>query len=187
MNLPNKLTVARVVMIPVFAALFLLDSIPYNYAFALVVFAVAAYTDHLDGKIARERGLITNFGKMMDPLADKMLVMSAMILFIPVGMAHAVAVIVILIREFLVTAIRTIAAADGIALAADIWGKWKTVSQIVWVIAGLLLLFVKDSLGFVPPDGITILYNCIIGIVVALTLFSGFNYTWKNRTLFKDM
>lgn len=187
MNLPNRLTLARVLMIPLFVLLFLEEGIFLHYAYALLVFAAAAVTDLLDGRIARKRNLITYFGKMMDPLADKMLVMSAMILFIGEGMAHPVVVIVILAREFLVTSIRLVAMGGGIAIPADGWGKAKTVMQMIWICLGLLILAVEDILPVLMPSYILTGYDVIVGIVVALTLISGCNYVWKNRQLFADI
>ena len=132
MNLPNKLTVLRMLMIPLFL---ICMEVPFEgrYLWALVLFALASFTDLLDGKIARARGLVTDFGKLMDPLADKLLVMAAMVSLITKGMVPAVFVIVILAREFLVTSVRLVAAGKGTVLAADIWGKIKTALQMVWI------------------------------------------------------
>lgn len=190
MNLPNKLTVLRVIMIPVFLGLFYLDSIVGffgashalpHYLLALIIFAVASLTDMLDGQIARKRGLVTDFGKLMDPLADKLLVMSAMVALISVDMVHPVVVIIILAREFLVTSIRLVAASGGVVIAADGWGKAKTVFQMVWICYGLLLLSLPTQYQIA-----NIIYYALVVIVVALTLISGFNYTWGNRKLFAD-
>lgn len=190
MNLPNKLTVLRVLMIPLFLVCFFLpDHIPHNYLWALVVFALASLTDMLDGKIARSRGLITDFGKLMDPLADKLLVMSAMVSFIVVDMVHAIIVIVILAREFLVTSIRLVAASNGTVIAADGWGKAKTVFQMVWICYGLLLMALDtfgSVFGLVLPVIAMCIYFGLVVVVTALTVISGFNYVWKNRSLFAD-
>ena len=133
MNLPNKLTVMRMALIPVFLVFMLVESIPHRYLIAAVIFAAASFTDYLDGHIARRDGLVTNFGKLMDPLADKLLVFSALVCFIDLEMSSALIVFIILAREFLVTSVRLIAAEQGTVIAADIWGKMKTVSQIIWV------------------------------------------------------
>ena len=188
MNLPNKLTVLRVLFIPVFLAFFLIKEIPGNYIYALAVFAIASLTDMLDGKIARARGLITDFGVLMDPLADKLLVMAAMICFIPAGMAHVLIVITILAREFLVTSIRLVAAGKGYVLAADNLGKLKTVFQMVWICAGLLMLCLGDLL---PPEAALMpalwaAYHFMTGLTLSLTVVSGINYVVKNRALFTD-
>lgn len=189
MNLPNKLTVLRVLMIPLFLLFFFLafhGYFEYGFAVAFAVFVLASLTDLLDGKIARARGLVTDFGKLMDPLADKLLVMSAMVCFIAVGYVHPVVVIIILAREFLVTSIRLLAASSGQVLAADIWGKAKTVFQMVWLCYGLLVM----SLPY-PGEGVVqVLYwvhEGLVIVVTALTLISGFNYVRKNRALFADM
>ena len=129
MNLPNKLTVMRMALIPVFLVFMLVESIPHRYLIAAVIFAAASFTDYLDGHIARRDGLVTNFGKLMDPLADKLLVFSALVCFIELEMSSALIVFIILAREFLVTSVRLIAAEQGTVIAADIWGKMKTVSQ----------------------------------------------------------
>jgi CDP-diacylglycerol--glycerol-3-phosphate 3-phosphatidyltransferase/cardiolipin synthase len=138
MNLPNKLTMARMIAVPFFIAFFLLG----NYPVALVLFIAASATDYLDGHIARSRNLVTNFGKIMDPLADKILVYSALCLFIETGTIKAWMLIIILAREFIVAGMRTVAASEGRVLAAGMSGKIKTVLQMIAVIvmmAGLWL------------------------------------------------
>ena len=128
MNLPNKLTVLRVIMVPFFVFFMLTDvGGPANKWIALVLFCVASLTDMLDGKIARARNLVTNFGKFMDPLADKLLVCSAMICMIPLGKLQAWFVIIIIAREFIISGFRLVAADNGIVIAASYWGKFKTV------------------------------------------------------------
>ena len=139
MNLPNKLTVVRVCMVPFFVFFMLAEFVPYRFLYALVLFSVAAYTDHLDGKIARSRNLVTNFGKLMDPLADKIMVMSALICFVKLDLASTVCVIIIMFREFAVSSIRMIALEQGQVIPANNWGKAKTVSQIVSIIVILTL------------------------------------------------
>ena len=130
MNLPNKLTVLRVIMVPFFVFFMLTDvGGPANKWIALVIFCVASLTDMLDGKIARARNLVTNFGKFMDPLADKLLVCSAMICMIPLGKLTAWFVIVIIAREFIISGFRLVAADNGIVIAASYWGKFKTVGN----------------------------------------------------------
>ena len=146
MNLPNKLTVMRMALIPVFLVFMLVESIPHRYLIAAVIFAAASFTDYLDGHIARRDGLVTNFGKLMDPLADKLLVFSALVCFIELEMSSALIVFIILAREFLVTSVRLIAAEQGTVIAADIWGKMKTVSQIIWVLVALIALWLGGEL-----------------------------------------
>ncbi|MEG1774803.1 MAG: CDP-diacylglycerol--glycerol-3-phosphate 3-phosphatidyltransferase, partial [Oscillospiraceae bacterium] len=134
MNLPNKLTMLRMALIPVFLVLMYAADLPGNYLLAATLFAGASFTDYLDGHIARRDGLVTNFGKLMDPLADKLLVFSALICFIGIGRASSIAVFVILARELLVTSLRLIAAEQGVVIAADRLGKLKTVFQMIWVL-----------------------------------------------------
>jgi CDP-diacylglycerol--glycerol-3-phosphate 3-phosphatidyltransferase len=189
MNLPNKLTVARMLMIPVFLLFFFWEAVPFHYLWALTMFGLASLTDALDGRIARSRGLVTDFGKLMDPLADKLLVMAAMICLLTAEMISALLVILILAREFLVTAIRQVAAASGKVLAADNWGKLKTVCQMIWVCVALLYLQLA-ALGapslralVVPVWWIALILLCL---AVLFTVASGINYFWKNRKLFAD-
>ena len=143
MNLPNKLTMARILLVPLFVAAMLIPFPMHNLA-ALVLFAVASITDLFDGKIARERNLVTDFGKFADPLADKILVLAAMLCFVQNGLCDCVAVIIVLLREFAVTSIRLIAAAKGEVVAANIWGKVKTVTQMTAIIAILVMQSVLD-------------------------------------------
>lgn len=199
MNLPNKLTVMRMALIPVFLVFMLAESIPHRYLIAAVIFAAASFTDYLDGHIARRDGLVTNFGKLMDPLADKLLVFSALVCFIELEMSSALIVFIILAREFLVTSVRLIAAEQGTVIAADIWGKMKTVSQIVWVLIALTALWLEESWPLfmtvspgasAPPAPVIFLIGLsfvVQTIVVILTVFSGFNYIWKNRSLLGDI
>ena len=191
MNLPNKLTMLRLLLIPVFLGFFFLargGQGTWGYLAAFIVFVAASYTDHLDGAIARKRGLVTDFGKLMDPLADKILVMSAMICLLAAETVHPVAVIVILAREFLVTAIRTVGAGKGVVIEADNWGKAKTVAQMIWIGLGLFLLWLPASIlmGAVGRVLVYAYYGLMV-IVLVLTIISGLNYTVKNRALFRDM
>ncbi|MCL2056350.1 MAG: CDP-diacylglycerol--glycerol-3-phosphate 3-phosphatidyltransferase [Oscillospiraceae bacterium] len=195
MNLPNKLTVLRVCLIPIFLFLFfpgpsaLLPGFfrDYHYFWALAVFSLASFTDYLDGRIARRRGLITDFGKLMDPLADKVLVMAAMVGLVGTGMVHPITGIVILAREFLVSAIRQLAASGGHILAADNWGKMKTVAQMLWIAVLLLISQMRLTGGPLSPAVMEITAAALTVIALLLTVYSGINYTWKNRGLFADM
>lgn len=199
MNLPNKLTVMRMALIPVFLVFMMVESIPHRYLIAAVIFAAASFTDYLDGHIARRDGLVTNFGKLMDPLADKLLVFSALVCFIELEMSSALIVFIILAREFLVTSVRLIAAEQGTVIAADIWGKMKTVSQIIWVLVALIALWMEESWPLfmtvspgnsAPPAPVIFLIGLsfvVQTVVVILTVFSGFHYIWKNRALLGDI
>ena len=139
MNLPNKLTMLRIILIPVFLVLLLAESIPLHYLWSLIVYLAACFTDTLDGHLARSRNLVTDFVKLMDPLADKLLVMSALVAFIPVAGVPVWVVVIILAREFMVTSLRLIAAGKGVVIAADKWGKIKTISQMIWLNYTLLM------------------------------------------------
>lgn len=144
MNLPNKLTLLRVAMIPFFVLFLMLPQIPHHYLIAGLIFGAASYTDHLDGKLARKHGWITTFGKFMDPLADKILIISALVCFVSLGLAPVWMVLLIIAREFMVTFIRLVAVEGGLVLAANGWGKLKTVSQITAVSVIFLLEYIKE-------------------------------------------
>ena len=139
MNLPNKLTVLRVLLIPFFVWAALGDPVPgYSKYIAVLIFIVASLTDLLDGKIARKYGLVTNFGKFMDPLADKLLVCAALICLVSCGMLSAWMVIVIISREFIISGFRLVASDNGVVIAANYWGKFKTTFQMLMIIVLLL-------------------------------------------------
>ncbi|MCB1209596.1 MAG: CDP-diacylglycerol--glycerol-3-phosphate 3-phosphatidyltransferase [Verrucomicrobiales bacterium] len=192
MNLPNKLTVSRLLLTVVFVVCFYL---PMHNArsFALLLFAVASITDYLDGSIARSRNLVTNFGKLFDPLADKILITAALILLVEKSNLPAWIAIVILAREFFVTGIRLVAANHGVVLAAEKLGKHKMVWQIVTVIYFLLRDAAQEPLfGSLRPffDNLPVFQGYLGAFIVyfttLLTLVSGFSYFWKNRSLFND-
>jgi CDP-diacylglycerol--glycerol-3-phosphate 3-phosphatidyltransferase len=193
MNLPNQLTVARLVLTFVFVALLSIDGLPYGGTAALIVFSIAAYTDFLDGHLARKHSLITNFGKLMDPLADKILMCAGFVLLACLNFIPAWIVVVILSREFLVTGLRLLATAEGVVLAADSLGKYKTIFQIVTVIYFLLIIAAREPLFQwlnpvfdLPLLGPATLGLLLIWISLALTLISGLSYVWKNRKLLSD-
>ena len=175
MNLPNKLTIARMIAVPFFIAAYLLG----YYPAALVIFIVASATDALDGKIARSRNLVTNFGTIMDPLADKILVYSALCLFIESEIIRAWMLILILAREFIVAGMRTVAASEGTVLAAGMSGKIKTVLQMVAVIVYLFALCLNEARPTVMMIG-----NVIFWASLVMTVYSGGEYVWKNRSVF---
>lgn len=180
MNLPNRLTVLRVILVPVFVLFLLGSNIPYHFLFALIIFCVAAITDALDGQIARKRGLITTFGKFLDPLADKVLVLSAMICFIALGFANAVVVIIVITREFMVTSLRLLAAADGTVIAASLTGKVKTAVQMVSIIAILLMGALSQFVG--EPFDIFLVGNVLMWLTAIVTVLSGVDYLIKNKS-----
>ena len=194
MNLPNKLTVARFGLTAVFLwAMF--SSLPYNDTLALIFFCLASITDFLDGRIARARGLITNFGILMDPLADKIMTCSAFVAFVESTHLHAGApvkvaawmVIIIVGRELAITGLRLLAASKGIVLASERFGKHKTVSQIIAIIA-LLVIQAKDEWPSRLQDllqGWSVVFTQIaLWLTVALTAASGLIYLWRNRNIY---
>ena len=171
MNLPNKLTVLRVIMVPFFVFFMLTDvGGSANKWIALVLFCVASLTDMLDGKIARARNLVTNFGKFMDPLADKLLVCSAMICLIPSGKLEAWFVIVIIAREFIISGFRLVASDNGIVIAASYWGKFKTVSQMA-----MIIVLIADFGAVFDMIGMALIWVSLI-----LTVVSLIDYVAKN-------
>jgi CDP-diacylglycerol--glycerol-3-phosphate 3-phosphatidyltransferase len=172
MNLPNKLTILRVILIPFFVA-FLLDplSVPGSKWLALLVFVVASVTDALDGKIARKYNLVTNFGKFMDPLADKLLVCSALIAFVDMDVIPTWIVMVIIAREFIISGFRLVASDNGIVIAAGIWGKLKTVCQMV-----MIIVLIADLGGVFDIIGTVLIWLSLI-----LTIVSLVDYLYTNR------
>ncbi len=175
MNLPNKLTMGRIFAIPVFIVVFLMD---YRIA-AAVIFVLAAVTDMLDGHIARKHNLVTNFGKLMDPLADKLLVMSALICMVEVGDVAGWMVVVILGREFIITGMRQVAAAQGIVIAAGTTGKIKTITQMIAIPLLILENWPFTALGIPVPFDQIFLWMALI-----MTIVSGAEYIMKNKQLF---
>lgn len=191
MNLPNKLTVARILLVPFFVAALLID-FPLNNLVALALFGAASLTDMFDGKIARKHGWITDFGKFADPLADKILVISALLCFVQLGLCDCVAVIVVLFREFVVTSIRLIAAAKGKVIAANMWGKVKTVTQIVAIVCVLVMQTVLDLGGLgvqLPaalPSVFTVIGEVLIWISTFFAVLSGVVYVAQNRQFISE-
>ena len=175
MNLPNKLTMGRIFAIPVFIVVFLMG---YRYV-ATVIFILAAITDMLDGKIARKYNLVTNFGKLMDPLADKLLVTSALVCMVQTGVVPGWMVIVILAREFAITGLRSVAASEGVVIAAAWSGKIKTVTQMIAIIFLLI--------GNWPFELISVPFaQIMLWIAVIMTVYSGAEYIYKSRELFRS-
>ncbi len=149
MNLPNKLTVARIIMTPLFMAAMLIN-FPHHYLVALVLFAAASFTDFLDGNIARARGIVTNFGKFLDPLADKMLTTSAFLAFLKLQFGWGIAwvLFIVLFREFMIASLRLVAVSSEVkkVIPANMWGKVKTVTQMIAIIFGIALLYFAESI-----------------------------------------
>lgn len=183
MNLPNKLTVLRVILIPVFIVLALMKGSSFEIA-ALLVFWIASFTDFLDGKIARDRGLVTNFGKFMDPLADKLLVTAALVVLALAKPAYIWVLFIITVREYIVLGVRLVAADGGTVIAASMWGKVKTVVQMVVISIGLFPFEIGQNL--VLCGGTTIL-DILMYFTAALTVVSGWDYLGKNLNMFKQL
>lgn len=172
MNLPNKLTITRVILIPVFVFFMMTNYVPYSKWIAVSVFIIASLTDLLDGKIARHYNLVTNFGKFMDPLADKLLVCSALICFVDLKLIPAWIIIIIISREFIISGFRLIASDNGVVIAAGYWGKLKTVSQMIMSV--LLIIHIQHPV-------YQILEQIFIYLSLALTVISLVDYLYKNR------
>lgn len=196
MNLPNKLTVGRIILVPFFVAAMLIN-FPLNHFAALLIFAIASVTDMLDGKIARKNNLVTDFGKFADPLADKILVLAALLCFVQNGYCDCVAVIIVLFREFSVTSIRLIAASKGKVVAANIWGKVKTVTQMIAVIAILIMQTVIElpSVGIALSAEVINTLNVVflaageilVWISTIFALISGIIYIIQNKKFISEM
>lgn len=196
MNLPNKLTLSRIILVPFFVASLLIN-FPFHTAVALVIFVVATFTDMFDGKIARSRGLVTDFGKFADPLADKILVLSALLCFVQTGWCDCVAVIIVLFREFSVTSIRLVAASKGKVVAANIFGKIKTVTQLVAIIAVLFMQFLLEIFTMTSAFGVetlsllqcvfTVVSLALIWISTLMAIISGVIYIVQNWQYISEM
>ena len=186
MNLPNKLTVARLIMTPFFLAALLIN-FPHHYLVALILFAAASLTDYIDGNMARKCGLVTDFGKFLDPLADKMLTTAAFLGFIHLGIGVGITWItfIVLIREFLITSLRLVSAGKGNVIAANIWGKAKTVSQMLAIIVAIggryLLTFFENLNTNVLVCTVDLVTNVMLWISAALTIISGVIYVIQNK------
>lgn len=189
MNLANKLTLLRIFLVPLFVIFMILDNNYYGVIIATIIFIIASITDKIDGYIARSRNQITNFGKFMDPLADKLLVTAALISLVQLNVIPAWAVIIILSREFAVTGLRTLAAAEGKVIAASNWGKLKTVFQML----AIVLLLIVESMKAIPMVATTMMTTtlsvalieyiplAIFYIAVIITIISGWDYFAKNK------
>lgn len=181
MNLPNKLTLSRVIAIPIFIVLFILSE-KYGELFrytSAILFVVASITDYFDGKIARERNIITNFGKLMDPLADKMLVVTALILLTNTNEVHYLCMLVVVLREITISSIRLIALEKGIVIAASIWGKLKTATQMVAIVLILFRIYSINHALYILTYGL--FYLSTIFVIISLI-----DYIIKSKNVFLD-
>ncbi|OFI07742.1 CDP-diacylglycerol--glycerol-3-phosphate 3-phosphatidyltransferase [Clostridium acetireducens DSM 10703] len=178
MNLANKLTIMRIFLVPIFLIFIAVKDIPCGTFIATVIFIIAALTDKLDGYIARSRNQITRFGKFMDPLADKLLVTAALVSLVEYHVIPTWVAMIIIAREFAVTGLRTVAASEGIVIAASAWGKAKTVTQIIAIIFALVTLNRENLL----LDKITMVF---IFLAVLITIVSGIDYFVKNKDVIR--
>ena len=193
MNTPNKLTVFRAAMVPVFLAVLLIEAIPARFLLSAIVFGGLSLTDMIDGKIARKRGLITNFGKFLDPLADKILVISALVAMTVLKISNTeslicwlIGIIIILAREFMVSALRLVCVEQGNVIAANIWGKVKTVTQFITI---LVILAIEQLLQWFPavPAEIRIVGDVCFAVSVLATVVSGVIYLKQNASGISEM
>lgn len=197
MNLPNKLTVLRILIVPFMVATLLID-FPFHMLVSGILFGIASLTDYFDGKIARERNLITDFGKFADPIADKILVISALVCFLSMGLCDPIILIIVLFREFVVTSIRLCAASNGTVVAANMWGKAKTVSQIIAIVGvfvfqvalEIVSLFTDPSKSAIYPSLESAFYfvgEVMLWISVIFAVISGLKYVLDNKSVIADM
>lgn len=176
MNLPNKLTVLRVILVPFFVLFLLADITSFDKWIALLIFIIASLTDLLDGKIARKYNMVTNFGKFMDPLADKLLVCSAMICFVAMEKMPTWMVLIIIAREFIISGFRLVASDNGVVIAASYWGKFKTAFSMV-----MIIFVIMD----IANPAFYVITQILIWISLILTVVSLVDYILKNKDIFK--
>ena len=189
MNLANKLTLGRIFLVPIFLIFIAIKDIPYGSFIATFIFVIASITDKLDGYVARSRNQITNFGKFMDPLADKLLVTTALVTLVDLHVISSFAAIIIIAREFAISGLRTVAASEGTVIAASKWGKAKTVVQIVAIIASLIKVNIGESIYLTNLINDSMLWNkffeygprIFMGLAVVITIISGVDYFVKNK------
>ena len=191
LNTPNKLTIARMIITPVFLAVLLWESLPHRFLVATIIYSTAAITDAIDGKLARKNNQITNFGKLLDPISDKVLTTSALLAFMVMDLCNIWIVMIVLTREFAVASIRMIAAANGVVIPANFWGKLKTVSQMTFTIVimllgevqGLLQTYAADFAATLPDNLLSLISNGLLWITAILTVISGAIYIKDSKNV----
>ena len=191
LNTPNKLTIARMIITPVFLAVLLWESLPHRFLVATIIYSIAAITDAIDGKLARKNNQITNFGKLLDPIADKVLTTSALLAFMVMDLCNIWIVMIVLTREFAIASIRMIAAANGVVIPANFWGKLKTVSQMTFTIVimllgevqGLLQTYAADFAATLPDNLLSLISNGLLWITAILTVISGAIYIKDSKNV----
>lgn len=182
LNTPNLLTIARIFITPIFLAVILMDMLSHKFLIACIIFSIASITDAIDGHLARKNNQITNFGKFLDPIADKILTTSALLAFMSMGLCNIWIIMLVLVREFAIASVRMIAATNGVVIPANIWGKIKTVSQMVFTILIMLLGEVWEIISKINvsifdklPD-LSLISNGLLWITAILTIISGIIY-----------
>lgn len=175
MNLPNKLTVCRIILAPVFLFLFCAENIPHNFLLALIIFIVASVTDFADGRIARKNNIVTDFGKIADPIADKILTTAVLLCFISIDLCSIWVILIILTREFTISAIRITAASHGIIIPANIYGKIKTISQMIVSIVILTAIVLSNENIYIVPY-LNVISSVLLWITALITAISGIVY-----------
>lgn len=191
LNTPNKLTIARMIITPVFLAVLLWESLPHRFLIATLIYSIAAITDAIDGKLARKNNQITNFGKLLDPIADKVLTTSALLAFMVMDLCNIWIVMIVLTREFAIASIRMIAAANGVVIPANFWGKLKTVSQMTFTIIIMLLgevqlllqAYAPDFAATLPDNLLSWISNGLLWITAILTVISGVIYIKDSKNV----
>ncbi|KPL02730.1 MAG: hypothetical protein AMJ73_08335 [candidate division Zixibacteria bacterium SM1_73] len=193
MNLPNKLTITRIILAPIFMIFFLVDNV-YSRYFSTFIFIVAALTDLYDGYLARKTGVITGFGKFMDPLADKILTSTAFISFVALGYVRAWMILIIVVREFLVTGLRSIAAYKGVVILPSILAQWKTACQMT--VIAIILIYINLEATLLPlgynwsiltTDSIYEVFDAMVFFTMLMTVGTGIDYLIKNAFLLKGV
>ena len=189
LNAPNILTLARIIITPFFLWVILMENLPHRFLIACIVFSIGAITDALDGHLARKNNQITNFGKFLDPIADKVLTTAALLAFMSMGLCNIWIVMLVLTREFAIASVRMIAAAGGVVIPANIWGKIKTVSQMVFTITIMVLgevyYIVENQYAEITsklPD-LSLVSNGLLWITAVLTVVSGVIYLIDSRKI----
>ena len=189
LNLPNILTILRVAITPFFLVTILMETLPHRFLIACIIFSIASITDAIDGHLARKNNQITNFGKFLDPIADKILTTAALLAFMSMGLCNIWIVMLVLTREFAISSVRMIAATNGVVIPANVWGKIKTVSQMVFTILIMLLgevYFVVESSNvalFAKLPDLSLISNGLLWITAILTVVSGIIYLYDSRKI----
>ena len=189
LNLPNILTISRIVITPIFLFVILMESLPHRFLLACIIFSIGSITDAVDGHLARKNNQITNFGKFLDPIADKILTTSALLAFMSMGLCNIWIVMLVLTREFAIASVRMIAASNGVVIPANVWGKIKTVTQMVFTILIMLLgeayyiVESTDTILFSKLPDLSLVSNGLLWITAIFTIISGAVYLIDSRKI----